>query len=146
MPMIFISFVFIVSFIKMLDFKKIKILSLDKIIIFENHREYNDHSCKRESNIKQKSENENEKNKIKEIFYLFAFTNFLANFLVVSTIANIQIINRVLTANPILYFFCSDKLIDYKINDSKIGKFILIIFISYSIIGCVMQPSSYGFA
>lgn len=100
----------------------------------------------RENNEKENYKHYREKQNIKQIFFIFTFVNFLANFIVVSTIANVQIINRIATSNPILYIFCSDYILKYKNQNIIYGKFILIIFLSFSIIGCIMHCASYGYA
>lgn len=157
--MIIISLGLIITFFTNLNFSKIFCLNFENI--FKNNFKLLDkftiHNCEDKCS-KDQDVIEDQKNKehfseaygklfkIKQIFFLFTFVNFIFNFILVIFFAHTQIINRVLTTNPLLYFFCCEKVYEYKIKNSKSGKFILIIFISYSIIGCVMQPGGYGFA
>jgi len=95
---------------------------------------------------KENKNHETEKKKNREIFFLFTLVNYVANFLIIILIANIQIINRVATCNPILFIYCSELIMKYKKQQNRLGKFMLIVFISYSIIGCIMHSGSYGYA
>ncbi len=81
-------------------------------------------------------------------FLLTSFLNFLFNYLIVLLIAHPQINNRVLTTCPILYFYCADNIAQFcrSKNTHKTGLFIVVFFIIFSILGCVMQTGSYGFA
>ncbi len=130
----------IIDFIQKLNFSSIKVLNLNNMI--------NDDNLLNTSNSqKEVCERQSSHISIRKIFYLFTLINFIANFIVVTTIANFQIVNRILTANPIIYVLCSDEVLLYKSNkNNKLGKYILIVFIIYSILGCVMQPGSYGYA
>ena len=76
--------------------------------------------------------------------------NYLVNFLIVVFIAHPQINNRLLSGCPILYLAICDDVIDFMENNKKgnykKGFAILLFFISFSILGCIMQVGSYGFA
>ena len=83
-------------------------------------------------------------------FILGGGINFIANFLIIALIAHPQINNRLLSGCPILYLLISDDIIDF-IENNKTGNYrrgflILLFFISFSILGCIMQVGSYGFA
>jgi hypothetical protein len=76
--------------------------------------------------------------------------NYLINFLIVALIAHPQINNRILSGCPILYLaICSD-VVDFleknRKGNYKRGFAILLFFISFALLGCVMQVGSYGFA
>lgn len=157
--MIIISLNLIITFFSNLNFSKIFCLNFENIFKydFKLFEKFTKHNCEDKCSKDQDVINDHTNNehfsaadeklfKIKQIFFLFTFVNFILNFILVVFFAHTQIINRVLTTNPLLYFFCCEKVYEYKIKNSKSGKFILIIFISYSIIGCVMQPGGYGFA
>lgn len=156
--MILISISLIISFCRLINFSDLKLLKLKNcliskdlnIVCYKNIHECDNsrnHSKTKEINYSVDEENHREeKKKLREIFYLFTFVNYAVNFFIVLFFAHIQIINRLLTANPLLYYFCADKIIEYKYKNSKFGRFILIAFISYSILGCVMHPGGYGFA
>jgi hypothetical protein len=115
----------------------------------DNHLHNDKSSCK---NLNEKLETKDEKIKkdllrLREIFIFYSFFNFVLNFILVVFFAHIQIINRVITSNPLLYFFYADKIIDFTKNKSKrTGKFVIFIFFLIGILGCVMYPGGYGFA
>jgi len=148
MPMIFISLCIIIRSLKKIKFQQIKVLNLHMISDLDNIYFQSDaHKCDANQAPKKDHENcDNEKKKTREIFYIFSLANFIVNFLVVFLIANIQIINRVITSNPLIYVFCSEVLVNYKNSNNGFGKFVLIIFIAFSIVGCIMQSASYGYA
>ena len=83
-------------------------------------------------------------------FILGGGLNFLVNFLILVFIAHPQINNRLLSGCPILYLAISEDVIDYLENNKKgnyyKGYSILIFFISFAILGCIMQVGAYGFA
>ena len=76
--------------------------------------------------------------------------NYLVNFLILVFIAHPQINNRLLSGSPILYLFICDDVIDFIENNRKgnykKGLFILLFFISFALLGCIMQVGAYGFA
>lgn len=131
-----------IHFKRILEFKFNRILEIDAFVSDEKGN-----CCigKGESE-KENNKHEKDKEKNREIFLIFTFVNFLANFLIVFLIANIQIINRVSTSNPFLYVYCSEFIMEFKKQKNPFGKFILIIFISYSVVGCIMHCASYGYA
>ena len=76
--------------------------------------------------------------------------NYLVNFLILVFIAHPQINNRLLSGCPILYLFICEDVIDF-IENNKKGNYkkgfaILLFFISFAILGCIMQVGAYGFA
>jgi hypothetical protein len=76
-------------------------------------------------------------------FVLFLlFINYVANFLVVLLFAHPQINNRMLTCNPLLYIYCVDEIF----KRSKKREFIFAFFAFFSVLSCLMQSGSYGFA
>jgi len=123
-------------------------LNLNRIIHFDEFvSEGKGNCCSGKGEFeKENNKHDKEKENNREIFFIFTFVNFIANFLIVVLIANIQIINRVSTSNPILFIYCSDLIMEYKKHKNPFGKFILVVFISYSIIGCIMHCASYGYA
>lgn len=146
--MILISIILIYSVIKTINFRKVLKLNFKGIINLNSlNLDENSYFCVgKEFNEKEIHNFLFEKEKNREIFFIFTFTNYLANFLIVSLIANVQIINRVATSNPIIFIFCSEYILRFIKQKDKLGKFILIIFISYSIVGCIMHCASYGYA
>ena len=76
--------------------------------------------------------------------------NYLINFLIVIFIAHPQINNRILSGCPILYLEICNDVVDFLENNKKgnykRGFAILLFFISFAVLGCVMQVGSYGFA
>ena len=76
--------------------------------------------------------------------------NYLINFLILVFIAHPQINNRLLSGCPILYLTICNDVIDCLENNKKgnykKGLAILLFFISFAILGCIMQVGSYGFA
>jgi Mannosyltransferase (PIG-V) len=163
-PMIIISLLLLYHLLKVVNYAKLKSLNIANLFIL-NSEELNlyknlkkcdkdhkndgdhkhDHAKNEELNEKEQAK-QKETVKIREIFIFYTMINYLINFILVIFMAHTQIINRVLTCNPLLYFFCADKLIQYKYHNAKLGKFILISFTSLSVLGCVMHPGGYGFA
>ena len=90
------------------------------------------------------------KNVILNSFIIGGGINYLANFLILIFLAHPQINNRLLSGCPILYLFISDEVIDFLENNHdgnyKRGFAILLFFITFSILGCIMQVGAYGFA
>ena len=90
------------------------------------------------------------KNVILNSFIIGGGINYLANFLIIAFLAHPQINNRLLSGNPILYLFICDDIADFIQNNKKgnykIGFAILLFFIVFSILGCIMQVGAYGFA
>ena len=83
-------------------------------------------------------------------FILGGGLNYLVNFLILVFIAHPQINNRLLSGCPILYLAICKDVIDF-IENNKKGNYkkgfaILLFFISFAILGCIMQVGSYGFA
>lgn len=147
--MILISISLILTGFKGIYWKRILQLNLKEILYvnsFDSEAKGRVCEGKESSYNKENKKHDEEKEKNREIFFIFTFVNFVANFLIVSLIANVQIINRVATSNPILFIFCSEFIKKYKKENDKFGKSIAIVFISYSIIGCIMHCASYGYA
>ena len=90
------------------------------------------------------------KNVILNSFVIGGGINFLANFLILVFIAHPQINNRLLSGCPILYLFIYDDVVDFLENNKngnyKKGFAILLFFVTFSILGCIMQVGAYGFA
>ena len=82
------------------------------------------------------------------IFILGAEINLLLMEIVLIFMAHPQINNRLLSGCQIIYYSISDEVIDFIKNGqySKRGLFILLFFISFSILSCIMQVGCYGFA
>ena len=76
--------------------------------------------------------------------------NYLFNFLVLVFMAHPQINNRLLSSCPILYLAISRDVIDFLENNRKgnyyEGFAILFFFITFALLGCIMQVGAYGFA
>ena len=90
------------------------------------------------------------KNVILNSFIIGGGINYLANFLILVFLAHPQINNRLLSGCPILYLFICDDVIDF-IENNKKGNYkkgfaIMIFFVTFSILGCIMQVGAYGFA
>ena len=81
-------------------------------------------------------------------FILGAEINLLFMEIVLIFMAHPQINNRLLAGCPIIYYFISDDVIDFIKNGqhSKRGLLILVFFVSFSILSCIMQVGCYGFA
>ena len=90
------------------------------------------------------------KNVILNSFIIGGGINYLANFLILVFLAHPQINNRLLTGCPILYLLICDDVIDFienkKEGNYKKGFAILLFFVTFSIMGCIMQVGAYGFA
>lgn len=152
LPMIIISFYLIVKVSKSFELKNLLKLKLQKIF---NHEDidlniYENFACLHSDNNKEENEKEEKIQKnfihLREIFYLFSFVNFFVNFFLVVFFAHPQIINRVITCNPLLYFFFADKIFEFINKKNKVGKYVLISFLILGVVGCVMYPGVYGFA
>jgi uncharacterized membrane protein YhaH (DUF805 family) len=81
-------------------------------------------------------------------FILGAEINLLFMVIILIFMAHPQINNRLLSGCPIIYYFISDEVIDFIKNGqySKKGLLVLLFFISFSILSCIMQVGCYGFA
>jgi hypothetical protein len=81
-------------------------------------------------------------------FILASTINYFAIFLVILFLAHPQINNRMLSTCPLIYFYASDEVIKFCRSPSFYWKgfFVLSFFITFSIISCIMQVGSYGFA
>lgn len=81
-------------------------------------------------------------------FVLGGLIHLLFMMFVLIFMAHPQINNRLLPGCPILYFFLSDDIILF-LKSGKIysrGLLIIIFYISFSLLSCIMQVGSYGFA
>ena len=144
--MILISLSLIYTIFKIIDFRRFSQLNL-KAILDVNSFNTEDNCCIGKGlTDKENNKHDKEKENNREIFFIFTFVNYVANFLIVSLIANVQIINRIATSNPILFIYCSEFIMKYNKREDRFGKFILIVFVSYSILGCIMHCASYGYA
>ena len=90
------------------------------------------------------------KNIILNSFILGGGLNFAVMFFVLVLIAHPQINNRLLSGCPIIYVFLCLDIKDF-MDDNKNGNYwkgflCLLFFICFSILSCVMQVGSYGFA
>ena len=87
---------------------------------------------------------------VSNAFIIGGGLNYLINFLILILIAHPQINNRLLSGCPILYLIICEDVIDYIENNKKgnykKGFIILLFFISFALLGCIMQVGSYGFA
>jgi Gpi18-like mannosyltransferase len=83
---------------------------------------------------------------VRQSIILSSFINFFVNFIVLVLFAHPQINNRALTANPLLYIYCADEIIKFAQNKSVQGFFIISFFVVFSVLSCIMQTGSYGFA
>lgn len=81
-------------------------------------------------------------------FILSSFINCLALFFVVLFFAHPQINNRIFSACPVFYFFCTDEILKLATRRRFYfrGFLILVFFIVFSILSCLLQVGSYGFA
>ena len=115
-------------------------------IILKDHEHENDH-CENKGSHREIIY---KKNVILNSFIIGGGINYLANFLILVFLAHPQINNRLLSGCPILYFFLSDDVIDFLENNHegnyKKGFAILLYFVTFSILGSIMQVGSYGFA
>lgn len=81
-------------------------------------------------------------------FLLGAFINYFVLFIVVLLLAHPQINNRQMAACPLLYLISSEEVSLY-IKSGRLylkGFLIIVFFITFSVLGCIMQVGSYGFA
>jgi Gpi18-like mannosyltransferase len=115
-------------------------------ILLKGH-EHENHNCE---NKEGHGEIIYRKNVILNSFIIGGGINYLANFLILVLLAHPQINNRLLSGCPILYLFISDEVIDFLENNRdgnyKKGFAILLFFMTFSILGCIMEVGAYGFA
>ena len=155
LPMNILSLYILYKIYNYFDFSELKTFNIGKF--FMNSTSYND------SILLNNDENDNNahnhtnhreiiytKNVLLNGFIIGGGINYLANFLILVFIAHPQINNRLLSGCPILYLLISDDIIDY-IGNNKNGNYnkgfaILLFFITFSILGCIMQVGAYGFA
>ena len=109
---------------------------------FENYK----NKIKNDNNNLEITKKANELDIVYNLYVLSGFINFLVLYLVLIFIAHPQINNRLLSGCPLLYLFLIDDILDYLEGKSKIGLFIILFFLSFSILSCLMQVGSYGFA
>ena len=152
-PMNILSLYILYKIYSYFDFSEL-IISFNFGKFFMNNNSYNDAiSLKDNDNCDDKSSHRDiiyKKNVILNSFIIGGGLNFLANFLILVFLAHPQINNRLLSGCPILYLFICDDVIDF-IENNKKGNYkkgfaIMIFFITFSILGCIMQVGAYGFA
>jgi len=156
-PMNILSLYIIYKIYKYFDFPEL-IKSFNFGQFFMNKTTYNDSMLLKENdhnedNCSNKSGHREavyKKNVILNSFIIGGGINYIANFLILVFIAHPQINNRLLSGSPILYLFICDDVIDYLDNNRngnyKKGFAIILFFVTFSIIGCIMQVGAYGFA
>ena len=156
-PMNILSLYIIYKIYKYFDFPEL-IKSFNFGQFFMNKTTYNDSMLLKENdhnedNCSNKSGHREaiyKKNVILNSFIIGGVINYIANFLILVFIAHPQINNRLLSGSPILYLFICDDVIDYLDNNRngnyKKGFSIILFFVIFSIIGCIMQVGAYGFA
>ena len=136
------------------DFSELKVFNIGKFLMYKTS--YNDEILLKNNDDDNHNKNTShreivyKKNVILNSFIIGGGINYLANFLILVFIAHPQINNRLLSGCPILYLFISDDVLDYLMNNKdgnyKKGFAILLFFVTFSIVGCIMQVGAYGFA
>ena len=159
LPLIIISLNLIVKLLFAFNFKNLLCLNFENIFDLKNaelnllenledcqvHDSLNDEK-KDNDKLEKEEKRKRELVRLREIFIFYSYINFLINFILVVFFAHTQIINRVITCNPLLYFFYADKISDFTKRKSRTGRYIIFSFLFVAIIGCVMYPGGYGFA
>ena len=79
-------------------------------------------------------------------FILGSLINLILLDFVLIFIAHPQINNRLISGYPIIYLILSDDIISFIKEKSLKGFIILLFFITFSLLSCLMQVGSYGFA
>jgi Gpi18-like mannosyltransferase len=154
LPMNVLSLYILYKIYNYFDFSELKVFNIGKFLM--NKTSYNDEILLKnnDDDNHNKSTSHREiiykKNVILNSFIIGGGINYLANFLILVFIAHPQINNRLLSGCPILYLFVSDDVFDYLLNNKngnyKKGFAILLFFVTFSIVGCIMQVGAYGFA
>lgn len=156
LPMNILSLFILYKIFNHFDFKEL-FKEFDFGKFFMKNTSYNDAISLKDHDHNNNCENKTshreiiyKKNVILNSFIIGGGINYLANFLILVFLAHPQINNRLLTGCPILYLFICDDIIDFIENNQsgnyKKGFAILLFFITFSIIGCIMQVGAYGFA
>ena len=156
-PMNILSIYILYKIYNYFDFSElIKEFNFGKFFMYNNT--YNDAiSLKEHEQGQEDCENKGnhreiiyKKNVILNSFIIGGGINYLANFLILVFLAHPQINNRLLSGSPILYLFICDDIIDFFENNHngnyKKGLAILLFFVIFSLLGCIMQVGAYGFA
>ena len=154
LPMNVLSLYILYKIYNYFDFSELKVFNIGKFLMYKTS--YNDEILLKnnDDDNHNKSTSHREiiykKNVILNSFIIGGGINYLANFLILVFIAHPQINNRLLSGCPILYLFVSDDVFDYLLNNKngnyKKGFAILLFFVTFSIVGCIMQVGAYGFA
>jgi Gpi18-like mannosyltransferase len=139
LPMNLLACMIIFNFVKSFNWKHFMKLKLDKFFVPNLG-----------NNLIDETENPNitKRDILYSSFIISSFINLLVNLLIVIFIAHPQINNRVYSTSPILYFYCADEIFKFSLT-TKLnlkGMYIIIFFAVFSILGCIMQVGSYGFA
>jgi Gpi18-like mannosyltransferase len=139
LPMNLLAIMIIFNFVKSYGWKNLMKLKIDKFLVPNLG-----------NNLIDETENPSitRREILHSSFIISSFINFFINFLIVVFIAHPQINNRVYATSPILFFYCADEVLKFSIS-TKLnlkGLFIIIFFAVFSILGCIMQVGSYGFA
>ena len=79
-------------------------------------------------------------------FILSSLVNLIVLVFVLIFIAHPQINNRLISGCPIIYLILSDDIISFIKNKSIKGFLIILFFVTFSLLSCLMQVGCYGFA